>query len=855
MIWFLAEFQEAGIFKSMIRTLLASLCDIVYRGIIIFYQLFMAVGDATILTSNDVQKIFNRVGLILGIIMMFRLIFSFVQYLLDPDKITDKETGVGGLIKKIIIVVLSLGLVNWAFEKAFELQGYILKENVVGKVVLGISGGDENIDMKEYGTMFSYSLFSNFFYLNPELDDDAKGAANTEGCGENYFGVDGSPGTLQDYIYTFGDFENIHNCINVEGRDKSGYLYGNKIYYTTFHGLEALIVGGFVLWVLVMYTITLGVRVVKLAFLRIIAPVPILSYLSPKKSNGFSNWLKQSITTYLDLFIRIAIIYFAMLLISIIFSRGALLGTTAELAASSDLYKWFQIILVLGVLLFAKKMPEILGEIFPFMGGKGGLDFGLGLKSRTDFAGKGLVKRAAGGALGMGLIGAQGFKQGIERKLKDPKTGELELPNKKKRAFNTITGTLNGMGRGFVYGAKGGKIGQNLISAKNAQASANRNTNEYIANAAAEDGAGYFKRFMAGVNKSFGFLSQYDEKVAESHNLEVKINANKDTAEKAKAPASWRSAMEDRATGKIKGAGDGSGGDAKTVFSKNTPEPVLELLESKGIIGQVNGVWKIGRGKNVNGTAKVDDTCKNLFGTRYDKLDDEIRSYDNGLQQQIKTFDEQIALGKMNGNDVTRLIETRNNLENERINITEAEKVIRDASILHTLVGGRDSDSKYDDATMVTQMGTFITQSDESIKTIKSRFEPLKSAVSEEDKNTYESYSKGTEALDILQAAVDQLYNRREDSKDILSRVKSYFDHKDLPDFDVDKEDGKFDTKKIEINNPFDIFDNLSSYQEAISRSLEKKNIRLTTEKAIVDKEVADLKLSDDYSAGPSGKR
>ena len=76
-----------------------------------------------------------------------------------------------------------------------------------------------------------------------------------------------------------------------------------------------------------------------------------------------------------------------------------------------------------------------------------------------------------------------------------------------------------------------------------------------------------------------------------------------------------------------------------------------------------------------------------------------------------------------------------------------------------------------------------------------------------------------------------------------------------LPDFDVDKEDGKFDTKKIEINNPFDIFDNLSSYQEAISRSLEKKNIRLTTEKAIVDKEVADLKLSDDYSAGPSGKR
>ena len=202
-------------------------------------------------------------------------------------------------------------------------------------------------------------------------------------------------------------------------------MYGNKVYYATFHGLEALLVGGFVLWVLLMYTITLAVRVVKLAFLRIIAPVPILSYLSPKKSSGFSNWLKQCITTYLDLFIRIAIIYFAMLLINIIFSRGAMVGTSfpvnnSDTIMTVGLDKWFNILLVLGVLLFAKKLPEILGEIFPIMSGKGGLDFGLGLKSRTDFAGKGLVKRTAGAALGMGLIGAQGLKQGIERKLKNP---------------------------------------------------------------------------------------------------------------------------------------------------------------------------------------------------------------------------------------------------------------------------------------------------------------------------------------------------------------------------------------------------------------------------------------------------
>ena len=234
-MFFLAEFQEASIFKNMIRTLLASLCDIVYRMIILFYQLFMAIGDATILTSSDIQKIFNRIGLILGIIMMFRLVFSFIQYLLDPDKISDKETGVGGLIKKVIIVILALGLVNWVFEKAFELQSAILEENVIGKVVLGI-GSDDKVDMKEFGTMFSYTLFSNFYYQNPEMDQGALDDAGTKGCGTDYFKTD--QGEFKRYVATYSDFEAVHKCVNEEGTS-NGNLFGNKVYYATFHGLEA----------------------------------------------------------------------------------------------------------------------------------------------------------------------------------------------------------------------------------------------------------------------------------------------------------------------------------------------------------------------------------------------------------------------------------------------------------------------------------------------------------------------------------------------------------------------------------------------------------------------------------------
>lgn len=452
-MFFLAEFQEAGVFKDMIRTLLASICDIIYRLIIVFYQLFMAIGDATILTSADIQKIFNRIGLILGIIMMFRLIFSFVQYLLDPDKITDKETGVAGLIRKVIIVILALGLVNWVFEKAFELQSSILEENVIGKVILGV-GSSKDIDMKEFGTMFSYTLYSNFYYQNPEMDTGAQEGADTIGCGSDYFDTE-----LKNYVATYNDFEAVHKCINEEGRS-NGNLFGHKIYYTTYHGLEALVVGGFVLWVLIMYTITLGVRVIKLAFLRVIAPIPILSYLSPKKSTTFSNWLRQCIMTYLDLFIRIAIIYFAMLLIDIIFSRGAILGATTSFAVDGSdkmlfigLDKWFNIILVLGILLFAKKMPEIIGDLFPGFGGKGGLDFGIGLKSRTDFVGSkqvgNVIKRTPGALIGAGV---SSFQSGMAR----ANINRIQGKSAGGQFLGSLGGVVTGFGRGFYNGGKTG---------------------------------------------------------------------------------------------------------------------------------------------------------------------------------------------------------------------------------------------------------------------------------------------------------------------------------------------------------------------------------------------------------------
>ena len=480
--------SESNVMLDLIRTVLLSICNVIYKLIIVMYELFMAIGDATILNSSGVQVIYNRVGLILGIIMMFRLVLSFVQYLLNPDKISDKDSGVGSLIKKVIVVILALGLTSWVFEKAFQLQSLILSENVIGKIVLGVDS-NQDIDMEQYGVMFSYSLFSNFFRINPELD--TKDDSQLNGCGEKYFNE-----TMWNYVATYKDIEYAHKCVNEHGSVlKNHALSGEKEYYAEFDGLIALLVGGFVLWVLLMYTITLAVRVVKLAFLRIIAPIPILSYLSPKKSNGFSNWLKQCATTYLDLFIRIAIIYFAMLLISIILDpdQGALLGTSSSfLSSNSKLAIAFQVLLVLGVLLFAKKVPELLSDLFPSMGGKGGLDFGIGFKGREMF-GKGLTATGgmvAGGAVGLvgGFAGGKGLS----------------------RFTGALGGLTTGVGRGIGSGISGkgasfGDIRKGIsdVRKKQAEAELKRAQNIYA-------GYGLGDRIADNMRGSFGAMSPYE---------------------------------------------------------------------------------------------------------------------------------------------------------------------------------------------------------------------------------------------------------------------------------------------------------------------------------------------------------
>ena len=699
-------------------------------------------------------------------------------------------------------------------------------------------------------------------------------------------------GEFKRYVGTFNDFEAVHKCVNEEGTAKAN-LFGNKIYYATFHGLEALIVGGFVLWVLIMYTITLGVRVVKLAFLRIVSPVPILSYLSPKKSNSFSNWLKQCAMTYLDLFIRIAIIYFAMLLISIIFSRGATVGT--RFAVSGDdsmlfigLDKWFNIILVLGVLLFAKKMPELLADLFPGMGGKGGLDLGLGLKSRTDFAGKGLVTRTAGAAIGAVSMGALGAGQGLFRQAKNA-NGELEQAHGIKRGLNTLTGGLSGVVRGVRYGAHGGKIRDNIDKAFHNQVAASASVNDYIA----AGGDSFTSRIMAGVGRELGLPTAYDRLKAHQQNLEGRKKLNDDLIGTLGQAGGTLDGITDRLSSKI------TNDDAKTVFSEKTPKHILEYLEAADVIGKDDdGVWKVVKsGRSVydaNGNRiKKPKYGDALFGKRYDEIDNIIENSKNDIQQRIEFLNEEknktdqristlkaqtatnptlnpkatqaeINQYKNNMEEIKRLESTLSGYESQlstayeelnTINVTAKVKKLKEAGTIGLILG------QYDDEVAKNDMITFTIQAESAVRQVDAYIDSNAGSKDPVVIKRTEELKKGAALLDEMNETLKSVRKAASegtlDDQMIEAELSKFKNekYKNAVDFDVSNPDGSFETKTIEINNLFDLVDNIANYQKAIMRSKQHENVGLDREifETNQSAEMVRERLADEHRIGGKG--
>lgn len=411
------------------RSFCYSICSEVYRLITFLYNLFDALCNARIIDNVYISELYSRIGLILGLIMLFRVLFSFIQMFIEPDSISDKEKGAFNVVKKCIIVIVLLGTMPSLFSFAYRIQNILISNddggNIISRLLLPVS-----VDTDNFGAVLSENLLFSFYTLNEEVSDSSEYAT----C-EVYNDA------LMNQIEIYNRFDLGFNCLGrtVEITQNAETV---DVFVMNYNGLFSVISGIFVCWFLLVYCFSVGVRVIQLAFLEIIAPMPIISYLSPKKDGMFQKWGKMCLTTYLDVFIRIAVINFVIFAIGLVIDNindvNSIFWVTAGTAAGSNFAKmrtYLFIIIVLALLQFAKKAPELIKELLPKSWVASG-DFGFGLKNR-DFLGKAFAAAggvAAGSAIGLvsGWAGGKGVS----------------------KFTGALGGVLGGTGRGLIGGYK-----------------------------------------------------------------------------------------------------------------------------------------------------------------------------------------------------------------------------------------------------------------------------------------------------------------------------------------------------------------------------------------------------------------
>ena len=304
----------------------------------------------------------------------------------------------------VLIVIILLGSTGFLFNEAYKLQDELIDSQVIEKIILPDFTFNEGQDVGSNGDQIAWYTFSQFYSQVGETNE----------CGNGHMSI------LKDEFYGEHNFNIAYKCLNEKN---------SKKYIIDFNGVVALLCGGILLWIIVVYTVQLGVRVIQLAYLEIIAPIPIMMYLMPKGEDKVKKWAKQCLSTFLDFFIRVAILDFIILVSSSLISSKSNLAANFE-ATSKWGVGYITVIMIIALFTFAKKVPNLLKEIFPSTGSTG-FDFGLHGKSAKQLG------TFAGGAVAGGIGGlATGIKYG------------------KGTAGGRLGGAITGLARGTLGGAK-----------------------------------------------------------------------------------------------------------------------------------------------------------------------------------------------------------------------------------------------------------------------------------------------------------------------------------------------------------------------------------------------------------------
>ena len=388
--------------------------EIIYSFVSNLFKVFDVLARTRLFSSDLVADLTNRTYIILSVVMLFALVYSFMTIIINPDKASSSDKAGFGIVKRVIIALVVLVFTPTAFEFAYGVQESVIDNNVIGRLLVG-SSTEFNAD--SVSGDFVVSLFQGSFYLKQNASDLAR--------------LEYQDATISAKLN--GDITAYEDVLD--------YVPGD----VTYNNIISLIVGGFAAYCLVIFCFDLGVRCAKLAFFEMIVPIPALLYIIPGKEGSFKTWTREVLKTFFEVFVRVTIIFFMTYVFNIIgtaFDNGSLLGDLASTGSTVGVA--VKLFIIIGLLVFALRAPKLICDILGIKS-EGILSF----KKRWDETKKAVatattpVRKAVDKGLGTAI--------GIRYANKAKKIGE-DIRGKKQTKFQSFMTTAGGVVNGFRGG-------------------------------------------------------------------------------------------------------------------------------------------------------------------------------------------------------------------------------------------------------------------------------------------------------------------------------------------------------------------------------------------------------------------
>lgn len=357
--------------------------DVLVYGLLnpVIHGFFDMINIST--NSELFNGIYIKIYVILGIFMAFKLTFSFFRYLINPDLMTEKNKGVGKLFIRVFTMLFALMFLPSLLFTGIGGKGGLLPRAqeallpLVPKLVLGGTGyadvTDQNID--KTADTITITTLSAFFYPPVELE------------GHCWFWdtYNNKPiESLTDFAFKVNETCSLAGSaelINLIAK----YVFNTnlKFYKYRYIPIVSTAVGILLVGMFLAISIDVAKRIFKLIVLQVIAPIPIMSLIDPATNysdTAFSKWLKNIISTFADIFIKTGLVYITLIFIDKLATAVNATGTDAAskqfisgLPTDPARKSYIVVLMILGLVFFAKQAPKFIKESLGMKAEKGGL--------------------------------------------------------------------------------------------------------------------------------------------------------------------------------------------------------------------------------------------------------------------------------------------------------------------------------------------------------------------------------------------------------------------------------------------------------------------------------------------------